>query len=113
MYLYDMGTTNEQLTKAVMRRVYITHTLRQLTSPFAFKLYIFAILLWQMFLRVSPSHIFANASHMGDMGSLSTYISSAFSHTESLVQFGVFIALALAIWMSRDLIARKGLVLGT
>ena len=97
-------TSNEELRKNIMRRVYVTHTLRELASPLAVKLYIFVLLIWQVLMRVSVPDVFANASNVGDLSSLKFFVLTAFAKTELLVQVSVAITLGLIFWMFKDIL---------
>jgi len=91
-----------------MRRVYITHTLKQFTSPMAIKIYIVAILLWQMTARVSLTAVLANAQSASvSFSSMTSFAQSAISNAEVITQVLTLAVLALALWLCRDIFSRQ------
>ncbi|MDP3989505.1 MAG: hypothetical protein Q8P93_04715 [bacterium] len=100
-----MITTQTQLQKRIMRRIYVVHTLRFILQPMIIKPAIVLVLLLQMSRTVSLAHVFQNM--MGNMDGLPLFVSSAVSNAEIttlVLSAGIIITL---IWFARDMAVRR------
>ncbi len=83
-----------------MRRIWALFVLRKATSIAALRVYMVAFLLWQITLRVSLGHVWANmprgyGRHITD---LAAFFENAFFNTELTVQALILATGTLALW---------------
>ena len=88
---------DRQLKFSIMRRVWAIFLLRRATSMAALRVYLFAFLLWQITLRVSFGHVWANMPR-GYVGEVASFFENAFLSTETAVQALVLATGTIALW---------------
>jgi len=94
------------LKKQIMRRIYLIWCVRQVFTPVTLKLFILSGLIFQVGRYISLENIFVNI-HSDSMAGLYYFFSSAFLNTELIVQVTIFVGSILAIFLARDIFARK------
>ena len=90
------------LSRAVMRRVYAIYAMRLFASPAAFKAYAIAAAVWQAGRYASFEHIFKNAPSLFDIAATLRFYVSAFAETEMMMRIIAVFAIALLLWLVRD-----------
>jgi hypothetical protein len=90
------------LKTSIMRRVWAIFLLRRATSLAALRLYLFAFLLWQLTLRVSLGHVWANMprGYARGIADVAAFFENSFFNTETSVQALILAALTVALWAS-------------
>jgi hypothetical protein len=84
-----MENIRTQLTRSIMRRVYIVWLIKKVLSPFWVKTYILVALFWQLSNTVSVVNIFNNAPGLNNLGKNITFALNAFAGAEPIVQLYV------------------------
>ena len=69
----------------------------------ALRLYLFAFLLWQTMLRVSPGHVWANMPK-GYASEVVSFFERAFFNTETAVQALILATGTVALWATAKMI---------
>lgn len=94
---------SNHIKSQIMRRVYMLYVMRSFTSPFAYKMYAFFVLLAAASMGVSFVHVWANMPRFNDPRVFSFSV-NAFEHTElfeKILAVGIFVTIGLAI---RDIV---------
>jgi hypothetical protein len=91
--------TEQQMRKAIMRRVYGVYLMRQLGRPITRVTAFFAICL-AITSSVSMPNVIANALHSSDFAS---FVFTALANTKSAVQLGILLAGLLVVWTFVDI----------
>ena len=99
-----MPDTN--LSKSIMRRVYLVYFVRQLVSPLFLKFAVLAVFLWQIKEAVFVRQVFANMANY-EATELLNFWSAAFMNTELIVQFTALGVGVLAILLFRDIVFKR------
>ena len=102
-----MSTSPEQLKSQIMRRVYMVHLLKRVTSPVAIRVYIVVAVLWQVVLRVSVINVIKNSPNVIDLGHFSQFAIRTFQGTELIVQVLVAALFAFGVWLVRDILKMR------
>lgn len=101
-----MDTLNKKLEARIMRRVYIISHLRTLLAPPMVKLYIGALVLWQIGHQVFVAKVFANSPGLAHPLANLNFFTSAFTHTHLAVQVLVSVLVVALLWAAADLARR-------
>ena len=80
--------------------------LRTLASPPLVKLYVGALVLWQIGQSVFVAKVFANSPGLAHPLANFNFFTSAFSHTHLLTQLLVFALVVALAWSALDLLSR-------
>lgn len=91
--------TEQEMNKAIMRRVYSVYFMRQLTRP-ATRIVAFFAICFAIASSVSMPNVIANAFHSSD---ITRFTLAALVDTKSAVQLGVLLAGFLIVWTVADM----------
>ncbi|MDP3726609.1 MAG: hypothetical protein Q8R36_05445 [bacterium] len=96
------------LTKKIMRRVYLIWFVRQIFNPVTVKAVVVVLLVRQVAVYVSVRDIIANwhPAEWGFSGNY-TFLQSAFTQTDLMVQILTLGIVTVAALLARDVIMRK------
>lgn len=99
--------TNQELTKRIMRRVYMVYALRQVTRPVVRAALVMTLIVASLSF-VSVSNIIMNIGSVASLSGFITFIASAFLETEFFVQFAALGVAAIGLWSIVDMMKRTG-----
>lgn len=94
---------NTQLSKKIMRRIYLTYYLRLAFSPMAIKIYTLTILFLALSQLSSLPNIFTNMWGNPSFTGIINFWLSALSHTETSIQLIVLISIITLTFLSIDI----------
>lgn len=77
--------------------------IRKLYGRIALKVYVLAALVWLQTYAISFRNVLENTPTLTDIGAVARFYAYAFLHTQAMVQITIVAALALALWLFRDL----------
>jgi hypothetical protein len=99
-----METTNTQLTKRIMRKVYIMAYMRRFLRPLVIKSALLSVFLLAGVSVVSVGNVLKNAwqSGHGDIFTILHYMYQAFTSTELVAQVIFVGIIVLSVWLIID-----------
>lgn len=103
MYMTDIINQEEELKRAVMRRVRLIFFLRRFSTPLAVESLLLLILAVAVNVYVSVPHVVLNVSHLSHLNQYLGYIANAAIHTELSVQIILSASVVLAAAVTRDI----------
>ncbi len=96
-----------ELTRRIMRRIYLIAVIRMFLHPVFLKSLIVAVFFWRSTAYVSYAHVIANAPSFFDIRSDVTFYGSALMQAEAATIALLFAIGALLIWISFDMIHKR------
>ncbi len=90
------------LTKKIMRRVYVVWLLRQLLHPVGLRIIALVGIFWGLQSYISFRSVITNLSSTGNLLGGYSFWQSAFTHTELSVQILTLAAAAVLLWLVWD-----------
>jgi hypothetical protein len=90
------------LSNTVMRRVRVIHAVRPLFTTTALASVLLLGALWGIGREVWVARVLENLASVLERGNVATYLVSAFTHTDFIVQVLTILTLAAAVWLVRD-----------
>lgn len=100
--------TNAQLTKRIMRRVYLVWMIRIVLNPVLLKTIIAGIFFWRSTEYVSYAHVISNAPKLTDIGDSINFVRGAVVHAEGMTLLLLLGTLVMAAWLLSDVVHRRG-----
>ena len=97
-----MSTTDIQLKKRIMRRIYIVSVMRRIFHPTVLKSIILAVFVVMGSILVSVPNVINNMPLVTDINASLSFVLRAFLYTETLVQMVSLGSTILAIWLIKD-----------
>ena len=94
---------SSELKNRVIRRVRRIYYLRVFINPLTLKIYALGLLGGLASLAVSIPDVIRNAPTFTDLEALYTFSTFSLTHTEVAVQLMVLVALAVFLWLVRDI----------
>ncbi len=94
--------SDSKISYAVMRRIKRVRTLRAVISLTTLSALAFLLALWGIATQVWVARVIANMPSFFDVPALVRFLTSAFLHTDFLVQSSAVIAAASLIWLGRE-----------
>ena len=98
---------NTELTKRIMRRVYLVWGLRMLISPLFLKSLIVLAFLYRSTAYISYSNVLANRPVISDIPRNLAFMRDAFMHTEVTSVLLITGTLAVSIWLATDFLRKS------
>ena len=98
---------NQELSRRIMRRVYLIAAIRTLLSPVLLKSLIVFVFFWRSMSYVSYAHVIANAPSLFDIKDDITFYSSALMHAEMVTLALLSSIFILVAWISYDMISKR------
>ncbi|KND46819.1 MAG: hypothetical protein AB199_00060 [Parcubacteria bacterium C7867-004] len=95
--------SNTTISDTVMRRVRRVHALQSVVSVTTLSALVFVLALWGIGREVWVAKVIANMPSLFDVPALARFMTSAFLHTDFIVQSATVIALAALLWLAREL----------
>lgn len=89
-----------------MRRVYFIWFIRTVFHSLTVKLFVLALVFWQLLSYVSPVHIWQNARTVGTITGNYHFFLESFGQTETAVQVLGSMFLVLTLWLLKDIRGR-------
>lgn len=98
---------NKDLSRRIMRRVYLISAIRFLVHPVLLKSLIAGVFLWKSTAYVSYANVIANAPHILDIKSDINFYSSALLNAESVTIALTLSVAVLLVWITFDMISKR------
>lgn len=96
-----------QLTKRIMRRVYLVAAIRMVVHPTTAKIAIAALLFARSMKYVSYAHVLENMATLPDFSAGYTFVKGAMYHTHPMTLVLLSSVVWLAVWAVADALFRK------
>lgn len=97
---------NNQLSKKIMRQVYLAYFFRRALHPLMMKVYVLGVVFVGVSILTSVPSVLQNMPHRVD--NLYSFSSYAFTHTDLIVQFLVVLGGAVMLWLAVDTVRALG-----
>ncbi|MEK7179152.1 MAG: hypothetical protein AAB727_02775 [Patescibacteria group bacterium] len=95
------------LTKSIMRRVYVIWFARQVFNALTIKAALVALLAWRLMSYVSVKNVIANWHFDGSLAASYAFFRSALVETEFVTQMLLLSIVAVALLFARDIVQRR------
>ena len=96
-----------QLTKRIMRRVYLISAIRLALHPTTAKVVLAALLFYRTMKYVSYANVLANMTALSDVNAGLQFARGAIHHTQPMTLVLLSSVAWLAVWITADAIFRK------
>lgn len=101
-----MNKKDAQLTKRIMRRIYVVWAIRTLLDPTLLKVLIVAVFFWRSTEHISYAHVIANAPRLTDISAELLFARSAIAHAEGVSLMLLSGIVIVSLWLVVDIVHR-------